>query len=49
MNKSNTTSNTNKIKAEDIFNYLSEGFLHGNQLKKSTTFPNEIRIGITYV
>lgn len=54
MNKSNT-SNTNKIKVEEILNYLSEGFLRGNlnsfkfntmeQSKGLTT----VRIGVTYV
>jgi hypothetical protein len=58
MNKSNT-SNTNKIKVEEILNYLSEGFLRGNlnsfkfntteQSKRPTRVQNEIRIGVTYV
>jgi hypothetical protein len=60
MNKSNVSvTNIKKIKAEDILNYLAEGFLRGNinclksntneQIKRSTTVQHEIRIGITHV
>jgi len=54
MNKSNT-SNANKIKVEEILNYLSDGFLRGNlnSFKFNTTEqskgPTTVRIGVTYV
>ncbi len=52
-------ADTKTIKAEDILNYLSEGFLHGHisllkpntkeQCKGLMTVQHEIRIGVTRV
>ena len=44
-----SVNTSSKAKAEEVLNYLSQGFLHDIQTKKSTTLLNEVRIGIVYV